>query len=86
MNRILRGIIDGIILLAFTTTVSACPECRAQVRGDVYNQDFSGNLFIMLLPILVLVAIGIGLYYADEITERIKEGISKWQTKEDVAR
>jgi len=64
-----------IILLALTATVSACPECRAKVEVGLYNQDFSANLFIILLPILILTATGTGIYYAVDVIDKIKEVI-----------
>lgn len=87
MRSVLRATLCGIILVSgsFSITASACPECRASVQGGIYNQDFLANLFVILLPILVLTAIGVGFYYADELAERVKEGISKWLTKEDAA-
>jgi H+/Cl- antiporter ClcA len=86
MKSILRGILVGIILQALAVTASACPECRAQVKGGIYDQDFSVNLLLLLLPVIVLVAIGVGLYFADEIAEKAKEQVSKWQAKEPAAR
>ncbi len=86
MERMARGIVTGVILLTFTTVVSGCPECRIEVERGVYDEDFSSNLFIMLLPIIVLVSIGIGLYHADEITERVRSEINQWQTKRGAVR
>jgi len=67
-------------------TVSACPECRARVRSAIYNQDFSVHLVVILLPLLVLTATGMVLYYADQITAKFKEGLAKWHRKERAAR
>lgn len=86
MKSILRGVLVGIILQALAATASACPECRARVKGGVYDHDFSVNLFALLLPVLVLVAMGVGLYFADEIAKKVKERRSKWQTKEPAVR
>ena len=87
MNRIWKTVITPIALLViFTLTASACPECRAQVKSGIYNQSFGFNLFIILLPMVVIVAVGIGLYYADKITDKIKKGVIRWQTTDDVAR
>lgn len=84
--RIEKGIFAGIALLALSTTVSACPECRAKVESGIYNQDFTINFFVVLLPVLILMAMGFGLYYADEITGKIKGEITKWQRKENAVR
>ena len=84
--RIVRCILAGVTLLSLSTTVLACPECRAKVEGGVYDKNFIANLFILLSPILILTAIGIGLYYTDEITKKLSGKISKWQTKENAVR
>ena len=80
MKRFVQGIVTVIILFAFTATGSACPECRAQMKEAIYNQNFTANLFIVLLPVLILSAIGVSLYYADEITERLKGRTINWRT------
>jgi phosphatidylglycerophosphate synthase len=61
-----------ILLTVFSSAVSACPMCRAQVERVIYEQSFFGNLFTMLSPIVIITAIGFGLYYADEISDRLK--------------
>lgn len=86
MKRISKGIFFGVLFQALTATVSACPECRARVGGGIYNQDFLLNLFALMLPVIVVVASGVGLYFADEITERLKEQVSEWRTKEPAVR
>lgn len=84
--------IRNIMLFFFVTVMfpasamGSCPECRAQVNAGVYNQDFSANLFILLLPVLILVAIGVSLYYKDEMTDGIKGAIIKWRTKAHATR
>jgi hypothetical protein len=81
MKRIIRAAIAATIICGgFSVTVSACPECRARVQSGIYNQDFSANLLAILLPILILTTGGIGLYFADPITEMIKREMTKWQT------
>jgi|SRR5450759_3292384 len=87
MKRIWKTVIAQFVLLViFSLTASACPACRVRVKSGIYDQSFGANLFVMLLPIVVIVAVGIGLYYADEITDKIKKGASRWQTTDDVAR
>jgi hypothetical protein len=43
----------------------ACAVCRPLVRAQVYDPRFLPNLMVMALPILILLAIGIGIHYAD---------------------
>lgn len=87
MKRIWKTAIAQIVLLmTFSITASACPECRAQVKSGIYDGSFGTNLFVILLPIIVIVAVGIGSYYADEITDKIRKAASRWQTTDDAAR
>jgi len=73
MKRIWKIVVaQFIFLIIFSSTVSACPFCRAQVKSGIYDQDFFNNLFVTLLPIIILTAIGFGLYHADKISDRLK--------------
>jgi hypothetical protein len=56
-----------IPLITLTESLSACPRCRAQAAAGIYNADFGLNFFFMLLPILILAALGFGLYYVDDL-------------------
>jgi len=65
------------LLVSYNLTASACAECRARVKDGIFDQSFSANLFVVLLPIAIIVAVGITLYYAGEITDKIKKGTSR---------
>jgi len=41
----------------------ACTSCRPLVKAGVYDQNFFGNLLLMVLPLAVLAFIGAGLYF-----------------------
>lgn len=75
MKRAAESFAALFILLFFKLTVAACPWCRAQVKDGVYNEDFFRNFFMLLLPLLLLAAIGFGLYHADKITELFRRKI-----------
>lgn len=64
----------GFALTIFVGAAAACPWCRAEVGAGVYNQDFIPNLFVLLLPPIVVGAAGCGLYYADKIAEKFRRG------------
>lgn len=76
MKRI-RTIVAAQIVLTviFSDTVFGCSFCRAQVNGGVYDRNFFSNLLVTLLPIIVITAIGFGLYHADKISDKLKGGI-----------
>ena len=78
MMRIWKTIRSQLFLLvSFNLTASACAECRARVKDGIFDQSFGANLFVVLLPIAIIVAVGITLYYAGEITDKIKKGTSR---------
>jgi hypothetical protein len=70
----------ALMLFFHSTPVWACPECRVQVQSGFYNKDFNDNLFILLLPIIVLLLIGVGIYFADSIKSKVRGRVSQWRT------
>jgi hypothetical protein len=86
--RILRRIAPGLALSAifFSTSAWACPSCRPAVESGVYNQNFVANLLLLLLPLAVLGAIGIGIHFSDAIIAQFRlartkkdKGTKPWQ-------
>ena len=75
-----------LLLVSFNLTTLACAECRARVKNGIFDQSFWSNLAVVLLPIVVIAAIGIGLYFTNEITDKLKKGVSRWLTNDDVVR
>lgn len=69
MRYIPAGLLGGSLFLN-STPAWACPYCRLFTNNGVYNQEFSANLLVLLLPLAVLLAIGIGLYYSDGFTAK----------------
>jgi hypothetical protein len=69
-----------------STALWACPECRPLVKSGIYNQDFAGNLVVLLLPIAVLLAIGFGIYFADTLKSRLCKRAETWRTTYNAAR
>jgi hypothetical protein len=72
MKNFVKIIVAGFTVLVFNTMALACPLCRAEVSGGIYNRDFFANLFVLLLPVLVITAIGFGLYHMDKISDKFK--------------
>ena len=72
MRSFIKSIFAGFILLVFNTAAQGCPWCRASVKSGIYDQDFFNNLFVMLLPVIILTATGFGLYHADKISDKLK--------------
>jgi hypothetical protein len=68
MKRIWKfSAVEFSLLMIFNGAVSACELCRAQVASEIYDRDFFDNLLVMLLPVIITTAIGLGLYHADKL-------------------
>ncbi len=78
MKIFVKSIVAVILVLVFNTVASACPRCRAEIKGGTYDQNFFYNLFVLLLPVIILTAIGFGLYHADKISDKLKGRIKRW--------
>jgi hypothetical protein len=87
MKNIAAGLATSAILFS-STAAWACPQCRPAVESGVYNQDFAANLFVLLLPLAVLCAIGVGLYFSDAIMAKLRhiKGAKQWQTTSNAGR
>lgn len=75
MKRLGEQVIAWVFLGHFScATALACPDCRALVESGIYSRDFAVNLFLLLVPVLIIVAIGGGLYHADSLRNRLDKG------------
>jgi hypothetical protein len=54
----------------------ACSICRPKVQAAIHNADYSVNVLMLLLPLALLLAVGVGLYYADAIWARVQPSSS----------
>lgn len=72
MMKHLAAVVVAAITLSGGAQLSACPQCQPLVKSGIYNQDFGANLFVLLLPLVVLTAIGIGLHYSDSIMAKVR--------------
>lgn len=45
----------------------ACAWCRPRVQAGIYTPAYSANLLLVLLPVAVLLALGVGLFYWDRL-------------------
>ncbi len=48
----------------------ACPVCRPQVQAGIHTETYSANLGLVLLPVALLLAGGLGLFFAADIRHR----------------
>lgn len=64
MGQLVRAtMLLGAVLVS--TAANACETCRPAVRAAVYDGDFPKTLAILLLPLVILAAIGLGIYRSD---------------------
>jgi hypothetical protein len=47
--------------------VWACPWCRPRVQAGIYTPAYTANLGLVLLPIVVLLALGASVFYWDKL-------------------
>jgi hypothetical protein len=85
VKRISARLVLAALLLG-SEAAWACPQCRPLVQAGVYNQDFAGTLFLLLLPVGALVLIGAGLYFAAPLKARLQKERIQWPTSFNAAR
>jgi hypothetical protein len=85
MKRIHARLVLSALLFGSGATW-ACPQCRPLVKAGVYNQDFAGTLFLLLLPVGVLLLIGAGLYFAAPLKARLRRERTQWLKTFNAAR
>jgi hypothetical protein len=45
----------------------ACPWCRPRVRAGIYTPAYTANVLLVLLPVALLLALGLALFYWDKL-------------------
>ena len=45
----------------------ACPWCRPRVHAGIYSATYPANLLLVLLPVALLLALGLGVFYWDTL-------------------
>jgi hypothetical protein len=66
MKNLLVGLLT-VTLSLISSLAWACRVCRPRVQATIHTPDYTGNLLVLLLPIAVLLAGGVGLYFAADI-------------------
>lgn len=69
----LKMAVLAIIVYPFLiSAISACPQCRAAVQKNIYNHNFSNNLLVILLPLIILGSVGVATFYAGNLKKKNK--------------
>ncbi|RZK23589.1 MAG: hypothetical protein EOO56_04505 [Hymenobacter sp.] len=53
--------------LLVAPTAWACPWCRPKVQAGIYTPAYSVNVLLVLLPVAVLLAVGMAVFYWDKL-------------------
>ena len=61
----------------FPLAAGACAWCRPRVRAGIYTPTYPANLLVVLLPVAVLLALGVGLFYWDNLRTLLPKGYGK---------
>ena len=69
MRALLMRALAALVLLA-PTLGEACPVCRPRVQAAIHTPDYAANVALLLLPVAILLALGVGLYWADRLWPR----------------
>ena len=58
------------LLWLVPSLAGACPVCRPRVEAGIHNAAYATNVLLVLLPVALLLAGGVGLFYWDKLTAR----------------
>lgn len=60
-----------LALLLSSPAAWACAWCRPRVQAGIHDAAYTANLLLVLLPVAVLLALGVGLFYWDQLRLRL---------------
>jgi len=63
MQKLFLTLLAGL----WAAGAGACPWCRPRVRAGIYTPAYATNALLVLLPVAVLLALGITLFYWDKL-------------------
>ena len=66
MKHLLVGLLTATLSL-ISSLAWACRVCRPRVQATIHTPDYTANLLVLLLPVGLLLAGGLGLYFAADI-------------------
>lgn len=64
MRRLFLTLLSSLLL---APAAWACPWCRPKVQAGIYTPAYSANVLLVLLPVAVLLAVGVAVYYWDKV-------------------
>lgn len=67
----------SVFIGVLAAQVAACQVCRIQAQNGIYDQNFFSNLFVVLLPIFILLAAGLSVYFSGNLPFVFKGGVDE---------
>ena len=64
MRPLLMRALAALLLLA-PAPGEACPVCRPRVQAAIHTPEYAANVALLLLPVAILLALGLALYWAE---------------------
>jgi len=55
----------------------ACQWCRPRVQAGIYTPAYTTNVLLVLLPVAVLLALGLALFYWDKLQPYFRASYGK---------
>lgn len=72
LRKVFKIFIAGSVFALTAANAAACPLCRAQAESGIYDRDFTFNLLIILLPVVLLAVVGVGIYVSEGVYEKFR--------------
>jgi hypothetical protein len=66
----MKALLTLLFLLLTSPATWACAVCRPRVQAGIHNEAYTANLLLVLLPVALLLAGGLGLFFAADIRHR----------------
>ena len=66
-SRLTKAFALLLVLLLAAKPAWACPVCRPKVQAAIYGPHYLATALLVLLPVLLLVAGGVGLYFSSRL-------------------
>ena len=63
MQKLFLTLLAGL----WAAGAGACPWCRPRVQADIHTPAYATNALLVVLPVAVLLALGVGLFYWDKL-------------------
>lgn len=62
----LRALVCCLLLLS-PALAWACRVCRPRVQATIHGPDYTVNLVLLLLPAVLLLAVGLAVFFAPQL-------------------